>query len=107
AGVLLVHAFTMYPYFYLTVSAGLAGMDSSLEEAAQSLGAPRWRVWATVVLPMLTPALVSGALLTFMRSMGSFTAPQLFNVQTLTMQIVATRTGSMYELAAAQSTVLA
>jgi iron(III) transport system permease protein len=107
AGVLLVHTFTMYPYFYLTVSAGLSGMDPSVEEAAQSLGAPRWKVWASVVLPMLTPALVSGGLLTFMRSMGSFTAPQLYNVQTLTMQIVATRTGGMYELAAAQSTVLA
>ncbi|MEV6964829.1 iron ABC transporter permease [Hamadaea sp. NPDC051192] len=107
AGVLLVHTFTMYPYFYLTVAAGLSGMDPSLEEAAQSLGAPRWKVWASVVLPMLTPALVSGGLLTFMRSMGSFTAPQLYNVQTLTMQIVATRTGGMYELAAAQSTVLA
>lgn len=107
AGVLLVHTFTMYPYFYLTVAAGLSGMDPSLEEAAQSLGAPRWKIWATVVLPMLTPALVSGGLLTFMRSMGSFTAPQLYNVQTLTMQIVATRTGGMYELAAAQSTVLA
>ncbi|NUT18771.1 MAG: iron ABC transporter permease [Hamadaea sp.] len=107
AGVLLVHTFTMYPYFYLTVAAGLAGLDPSLEEAAQNLGASRWKVWATVVLPMLTPALVSGGLLTFMRSMGSFTAPQLYNVQTLTMQIVATRTGGMYELAAAQSTVLA
>lgn len=106
-GVLLVHAFTMYPYFYLSVSAGLAGLDPSLEEAASSMGAPRWRVWASVVLPMLTPALVSGALIVFMVSMASFTAPQLFNVQTLTMQIVATRTGGNYSLAAAQSTVLA
>lgn len=106
-GVLLVHAFTMYPYFYLTVAAGLSGLDPSIEEAAHSLGAPRWRVWLTVTLPMLTPALVAGALLTFMISMASFTAPQLFNVQTLTMQIVATRTGGGYELAAAQSTVLA
>jgi iron(III) transport system permease protein len=107
AGVLLVHTFTMYPYFYLSVSAGLSGMDSSIEEAALSLGAPKWKLWATVVLPMLTPALVSGGLLTFMMSMASFTAPQLYNVQTLTMQIVATRTGGLYELAAAQSTVLA
>jgi iron(III) transport system permease protein len=107
SGVLLVHVFTMYPYFYLSVSAGLAGMDTSIEEAAANLGAPKWRVWATVVLPMLTPALVAGALLTFMTSMASFTAPQLYNVQTLTMQIVATRTGGNYELAATQSTVLA
>ncbi|MCP2638418.1 iron ABC transporter permease [Microbacterium sp. HD4P20] len=106
-GVLLVHVFTMYPYFYLSVAAGLAGMDTSIEEAAANLGAPRWRVWLNVVLPMLTPALVAGALLTFMTSMASFTAPQLYNVQTLTMQIVATRTGGNYALAATQSTVLA
>lgn len=106
-GVLLVHVFTMYPFCYLPVAAGLAGMDSSLESAAYNLGATRWRVWRTVLLPMLTPALVSGALLTFMISMASFTAPQLYNVQTLTMQIVATKTVGNQELAAAQATVLA
>ncbi|WP_051388817.1 ABC transporter permease [Arthrobacter sp. 35W] len=106
AGVLLVHTFTMYPFFYLSVSAGLAGLDSSLESAAANLGAGKIRIWATVLLPMLTPALVSGALLTFMISMASFTAPQLYNVQTLTMQIVSTRTSGAHELAAAQSTIL-
>ncbi|NHU42819.1 iron ABC transporter permease [Rhodococcus sp. A14] len=106
-GVLLVHVFTMYPFFYLPVAAGLAGMDSSLESAAYNLGASRSRVWRTVLLPMLTPALVSGALLTFMISMASFTAPQLYNVQTLTMQIVSTKTVGNQELAAAQATVLA
>ena len=106
AGVLVVHTFTMYPFFYLSVTAGLAGLDSSLESAAANLGAGKVRIWCTVVLPMLTPALVSGALLTFMISMASFTAPQLYNVQTLTMQIVSTRTAGAHELAAAQSTVL-
>ncbi|UMP00114.1 iron ABC transporter permease [Amycolatopsis sp. EV170708-02-1] len=106
AGVLLVHTFTMYPFFYLSVSAGLAGLDPSLEAAAANLGAGRARVWRTVILPMLTPALVSGALLTFMISMASFTAPQLYNVPTLTMQIVSTRTSGNEGLAAAQATVL-
>lgn len=106
AGVLVVHTFTMYPFFYLSVTAGLAGLDSSLESAAANLGAGKVRTWCTVVLPMLTPALVSGALLTFMISMASFTAPQLYNVQTLTMQIVSTRTAGAHELAAAQSTIL-
>ncbi|TDD39887.1 ABC transporter permease [Saccharopolyspora elongata] len=106
AGVVLVHAFTMYPYFYLSVSAALAGLDGSLEEAATNLGAGRARVWRTVLLPMLTPALVSGALLTFMMSMASFTAPQLYNVQTLTMEIVSARTSGNAALAATQSTAL-
>ncbi|HIT74375.1 MAG TPA: iron ABC transporter permease, partial [Candidatus Avipropionibacterium avicola] len=106
AGVLLVHTLTMYPYFYLSVSAGLAGSDASLEEAALNLGARRSTMWRTVLLPMLTPALVSGALLTFMVSMASFTAPQFYNVNTLTMRIVGAKTSGDYALAAAQSTVL-
>lgn len=106
AGVLLVHTLTMYPYFYLSVSAGLAGSDASLEEAAMNLGAHRATMWRTVLLPMLTPAIVSGALLTFMVSMASFTAPQFYNVNTLTMRIVASKTSGDYELAAAQSVVL-
>lgn len=106
AGVILVHSLTMYPYFYLAVSSALSGSDASLEEASLNLGASRTRMWRTVILPMLTPALVSGALLTFMVSMASFTAPQFYNVQTLTMQIVASRTSGAYSTAAAQSVVL-
>lgn len=105
-GVLLVHTMTMYPYFYLAVTSALAGSDASMEEAALSLGASRFRMWRTVLLPMLTPALVSGTLLTFMVSMASFTAPQFYNVQTLTMQIVASRTSGAYDVAAAQAVVL-
>lgn len=105
-GVLLVHTMTMYPYFYLAVTSALAGSDASMEEAALNLGASRFRMWTTVLLPMLTPALVSGALLTFMVSMASFTAPQFYNVQTLTMQIVASRTSGAYDVAAAQAVAL-
>src|SRR5699024_4213198 len=70
AGVMLVHTLTMYPYFYLSVSAGLSGSDASLDAASMNLGASRPTMWRTVLLPMLTPALVSGALLTFMVSMA-------------------------------------
>ena len=38
-GVLVVHTFTMYPFFYLAASAALTGMDPSVEEAAYNLGA--------------------------------------------------------------------
>jgi iron(III) transport system permease protein len=89
AGVLLVHTLTMYPYFYLSVYAALEQSDDSLEEAAYSLGATTFQAWNRVVLPMLTPAIVSGALLTFMSSMASYTAPLLFNVDyVMTRQIM-------------------
>lgn len=89
AGVLLVHTLTMYPYFYLSVYAALEHSDDSLEEAAYSLGATTFQTWNRVILPMLTPAIVSGALLTFMSSMASYTAPLLFNVDyVMTRQIM-------------------
>nr|WP_298332581.1 iron ABC transporter permease [Haloactinopolyspora sp.] len=107
AGVLVVHTFTMYPFFYLAASAALKGMDPSVEEAAYNLGASRVRVWRTVLLPMLTPALVSGALLVFMTSLASYTAPLLFGVdQTMTMQIYINRTNGDMPLASTYASVL-
>ncbi|WP_225852235.1 iron ABC transporter permease [Micromonospora sp. AMSO12t] len=107
AGVLVVHTFTMYPYFYLSASAALSGMDPSVEEAAYNLGAGRVRVWRTVLLPMLTPALVSASLLVFMTSLASYTAPLLFGVdQTMTMQIYINRTNGDLPMASTYASVL-
>ncbi|MFC0529351.1 ABC transporter permease [Phytohabitans kaempferiae] len=107
AGVLVVHTFTMYPFFYLAASAALAGMDPSVEEAAYNLGAGRIRVWRTVLLPMLTPALVSASLLVFMTSLASYTAPLLFGVdQTMTMQIYINRTNGDLPMASTYAAVL-
>ncbi|MFC7759513.1 ABC transporter permease [Catellatospora bangladeshensis] len=107
AGVLVVHTFTMYPFFYLAASAALAGMDPSVEEAAYNLGAGRLRVWRTVLLPMLTPAMVSASLLVFMTSLASYTAPLLFGVsQTMTMQIYINRTNGDLPMASTYASVL-
>lgn len=108
AGVLLVHTLTMYPYFYLTVAAALEQSDDSLEEAAYSLGASRLQTWTRVLLPMLTPAIVAGSLLTFMSSMASYTAPLLFHVDTvMTQQIVIAKLNGQLGLASAVSVMLA
>ncbi|HEU5171041.1 MAG TPA: iron ABC transporter permease [Gemmatimonadales bacterium] len=91
--ILLVHAYSMYVYFYLLVRAALLGLDAAQLEAAASLGAGRWRVLRRVVLPALRPALMAGALLTFMTSLASFSAPYVFGggFRVMTTQIVATR----------------
>jgi iron(III) transport system permease protein len=108
SGVLLVHTLTMYPYFYLTVAAALEQPDDSLEEAAYSLGASKFQTWSWVLLPMLTPALVAGALLTFMSSMSSYTAPLLFHVdQVMTQQIVIAKLNGQLGLASVVSVMLA
>lgn len=106
-GVIVVHTFTMYTYFYLTASAAIKGLDPALEEAATSLGAGRVRIWTKVILPMLTPSIVASSLLVFMISMASYTAPLMFGVErTMTMQIYLSRTNGNLNMAATQSMIL-
>lgn len=108
AGVLMMHTFTMYTYFYLPVSAALRNADTSLEEAARGLGCSKWQVFWKVRLPMLTPSIVAASMLVFMISMASYTAPLIYGVdRTLTMQIVISRTNGDLGMASCQSTVLA
>jgi iron(III) transport system permease protein len=99
--ILLVHAYSMYVYFYLFTRAGLASLDASVFEAAASLGAGRWRTFRRVVLPLLFPALAGGALLTFMTALASFSAPYIFGggFRVMTTQIVATRLNGDDQLA--------
>lgn len=91
--ILLVHAYSMYVYFYLFTRAGLARLDASVLEAAASLGAGRLETFRRVTLPLLRPALVGAALLTFMTALASFSAPYIFGggFRVMTTQIVATR----------------
>jgi iron(III) transport system permease protein len=107
--VLLVHAYSMYVYFYLFVRAGLARQDAALLEAAASLGASRMRTLLTVTLPLLRPALGSAALLTFMTSLASFSAPYLFGggFRVMTTQIVASKLNGELGLAQVETVMLA
>ena len=104
----LVHVYTMYVYFYLFVFATLRTLDRSLLEAAADLGASAWQGFRQIVLPLLRPPLVSAALLVFMISMASFTAPLLFagTEPFLTLQIYNYKTNGNLELSATVSTVL-
>jgi iron(III) transport system permease protein len=106
--ILLVHAYSMYVYFYLFTRAGLAGLDPAALEAAQSLGAGRWRTLRTVTLPLLAPSLRGAALLTFMTALASFSAPYIFGggFRVMPTQIVFTRLNGDYGMAMAQTVVL-
>jgi iron(III) transport system permease protein len=107
--ILLVHAYTMYVYFFLFTSAGLARLDPSYAEAAAALGASRRRTFTRVTLPMLGPALAGAGLLVFMTSMGSFSAPYVFGggFRVLTTQIYASKLNGNARMAAVETVVLA
>jgi iron(III) transport system permease protein len=87
--VLVVHAATLFPFFFAFASAALERFDRGLFDAARTLGASRTRAFLTVVLPSLAPGLLSAAALTFMSSMASYTAPYLFGAgdRTLTVAV--------------------
>jgi len=106
---LLFHTYTMYPFFYVLTGAGLRRIDASLAEAARSLGASRITVLRRVVLPQLTPSLIAAALLTFMTSMASFSAPLLFggDVRVLTLEIFTARQRGDLTMAVTETVVLA
>jgi iron(III) transport system permease protein len=91
--ILLVHAYSMYVYFYLLTRAGLTSLDTSMTEAAQALGAGRWRTLTRVTLPLLRASLAGAALLTFMTALGSFSAPYVFGggFRVMPTQIVASK----------------
>ncbi len=107
--ILLVHTYSMYVYFYLFVRAALQRLDGSMLEAAASLGAGRLRTLWQVTLPQLRPALLGAALLTFMTSLGSFSAPYIFagGYRVMTTQIVASRVSGQIALAQVEAVVLA
>ena len=107
--ILLVHAYSMYVYFYLFTRAGLASLDAAVFEAAASLGAGKWRTLTRVVLPLLRPSLTGAALLTFMTSLASFSAPYIFGggFRVMTTQIVSTRLNGDDRLAMVETVSLA
>ena len=107
--ILLVHAYSMYVYFYLFTRAGLAKLDVSMLEAAQALGADRRATLRRVVLPLLRPSLVGAAILTFMTALGSFSAPYIFGggFRVMTTQIVATKLNGDLPLAMVETLALA
>jgi putative spermidine/putrescine transport system permease protein len=67
-GVTLAHAVTAIPYVVITISAALAGFDPALLRAARGLGASQAQALRYVLLPAISPGLVSGAILAFMHS---------------------------------------
>lgn len=93
AAILLVHTYSFYVFFYAMVSSALETMDRAPMEAARTLGASPWRVFTRVTLPMLRPALTGAALLAFMSSGASFSAPLIFgeDYSMLSVRIVQAR----------------
>jgi sulfate transport system permease protein len=71
-GILLALIFIGLPFVVRTVQPVLHDLDAEIEEAAASLGASRLQTMVRVVLPSLTPALLTGFALAFARAVGEY-----------------------------------
>jgi sulfate transport system permease protein len=71
-GILVALTFIGLPFVVRTVQPVLQDIESELEEAAASLGASSWQTFRRVIVPMLTPALLTGFTLAFARGLGEY-----------------------------------
>ncbi|MGK8234068.1 MULTISPECIES: ABC transporter permease [Roseovarius] len=69
----LVHF--LLPFMVLNVYVSLEGIDTNLEDAANSLGATRWQAFTQVTLPLSLPGLAAGGLLCFVLGAGTYITP--------------------------------
>lgn len=67
--IIIGHCTFLASYVFIVVSARIADMDDSLEEASADLGADGWTTFRRVTLPMIAPGVIGGALLAFIISM--------------------------------------
>ena len=67
-GITLAHTVLIFPVVYLVASATYNSIDPWLSRAAASLGANPWRIFLTIIFPLLRPALLIGAMLALLLS---------------------------------------
>jgi putative spermidine/putrescine transport system permease protein len=92
-GVVIGMSQVLLPFVVLPMYARLRNIDRRLVLAAQSLGAPPWRAFLRVYLPLSLPGLLAGALLAFVLSLGFYITPVLLgsSQQTLISPLIVTQ----------------
>jgi ABC-type Fe3+ transport system permease subunit len=74
-GLTFFYVWLYFPYTLMTTLSTLEGLDPGIEEAAQVSGANKWQVLRHILIPLLTPGILSGSVLTFMNAFGAFSIP--------------------------------
>jgi iron(III) transport system permease protein len=77
-GIIALQVIHLVPLLYLSVSASLQNAHISLEEAARIVGASRWRILRSVIIPLSLPGWFAGATLVFIASFTDLGTPLVF-----------------------------
>jgi iron(III) transport system permease protein len=90
-GLIFVMALYSFPYVFAMIANVCELISSDLEDAANILGANRWKIALTITLPLTAPALISGFIVAFLHSLSLFGAPAILGlpagIHTITTQI--------------------
>lgn len=107
-GILFVHAYTQYVYFFMNVSVAIKHIDYSSIEAAKNLGANKFTIFKTIIFPFIKPALIASSLITFISSIGSFSAPSLIGdtYKVITTQMIFAKSNNRMDIASVQVVIL-
>ena len=72
-GLVYVHL----PFMVLPLYAGFEGFNKTLLEAALDLGASKLELLTSIIIPIITPSIISGCILVFIPALGSYLTPEL------------------------------
>lgn len=110
-GIISVFTMKMYPYVYLFASGAMSSIDASLEEAAENLGASKWRRLFNITIPVVLPSILAGAVMVFTSCISDFGTPMLIGqnykvLATLVYEQYMSEVGTSSNFAAAVSMVV-
>ncbi|MFC1876018.1 ABC transporter permease [Thermodesulfobacteriota bacterium] len=90
-GITFVISMYAYPFVFLYTTSALDNMDANLEDAANILGSNKWKTLYKITLPLIAPAIISGAILSFLEALALFGVPAVLGMSrgifTLTTRI--------------------
>jgi iron(III) transport system permease protein len=86
-GAIFIFVFTLFPYVYILTQSALLNQSASYIESAKLLGAHRFKIFFTVTLPLIRPALVAGVLLTILETLNDYGVVSYFNVRVFSFAI--------------------
>jgi ABC-type Fe3+ transport system permease subunit len=104
-GVILACVWRYFPFVAIVVAGALESLNPSLEEAAASMGASPMRAFRDVVLPLLAPSIVTGSILAFVGTFGTFSIPLIMGRGEEVLSVLAYRYHAIFFDSASASTV--
>jgi putative spermidine/putrescine transport system permease protein len=90
-GLVIACIWRFFPYTGLLVISALGTLDRNLEDAAASTGANPLQVFRRVTLPLIAPAALTGGILTFVSTFGTFSIPLIMGRSTEVLSVMAYR----------------